>query len=70
MALEINVQWPLQSQLLLNARMVEAISRIALKMGIMTIAEHVEDDSVLEKLKEIGVTHAQGYAIHKPEALV
>lgn len=50
--------------------MVEAISRIARKMGIMTIAEYVEDDDVLEKLKEIGVTHAQGYAIHKPEALV
>ena len=49
--------------------MVEAISRIALKMGMMTIAEYVESDAILEKLKEIGVTHAQGYAIHKPEAL-
>jgi diguanylate cyclase (GGDEF)-like protein/PAS domain S-box-containing protein len=50
--------------------MVEAISRIALKMGIMTIAEYVEDDAILEQLKKIGVSHAQGYAIHKPEALV
>jgi diguanylate cyclase (GGDEF)-like protein/PAS domain S-box-containing protein len=50
--------------------MVEAISRIALKMGIMTIAEYVEDNAILERLKGIGVTHAQGFAIHKPEALV
>ena len=50
--------------------MVEAISRIAQKMGIMTIAEYVEDEAILEKLKEINVTYAQGYAIHKPEALV
>jgi EAL domain-containing protein (putative c-di-GMP-specific phosphodiesterase class I) len=36
----------------------------------IAIAEHVEDEAVLEKLKGIGVIHAQGYAIHKPEALV
>jgi len=49
--------------------MVEAIHRIAQEMGIETIAEYVEDEAILEKLKEIGVTYAQGYAIHKPEAL-
>ena len=49
--------------------MVDAIHRIAREMGIETIAEYVEDEAILEKLKEIGVTYAQGYAIHKPEAL-
>ena len=49
--------------------MVEAIHRIAQEMGIQTIAEYVENDAILEKLKEIGVSYAQGYGIHKPEAL-
>jgi EAL domain-containing protein (putative c-di-GMP-specific phosphodiesterase class I) len=40
--------------------MVEAISRIAIKMGIMTIAEYVENDVVLEIPREVAVTHAQG----------
>ena len=49
--------------------MVEAIHRIAQEMGIKTIAEYVENDAILEKLKTIGVNYAQGYGIHKPEAL-
>ena len=49
--------------------MVEAIHRIAQEIGIKTIAEYVENDAILEKLKTIGVNYAQGYGIHKPEAL-
>ena len=49
--------------------MVEAIQRIAHEMGIETIAEYVENEAILEKLKSIGVNYAQGYGIHKPEAL-
>jgi diguanylate cyclase (GGDEF)-like protein/PAS domain S-box-containing protein len=49
--------------------MVEAIHRIAREMGIKTIAEYVENEVILEKLKAIGVNYAQGYGIHKPEAL-
>ena len=39
-------------------------------MGIKIIAEFVENEIILEKLKEIGVDFAQGYGIHKPEALI
>ncbi|MFV8833636.1 EAL domain-containing protein [Aquisalimonas sp.] len=47
--------------------MVEAIQRIGSVMGIETIAEFVENEAVMERLREIGVTYAQGYGIHRPE---
>lgn len=47
--------------------LVEAIHRIGLVLGIKTIAEFVESDEILEKLKEIGVDYAQGYAIDPPQ---
>ena len=50
--------------------MVESINRIGHVMGIQTIAEFVEDETILEKLREIGVDFAQGYGVHKPEALI
>lgn len=46
--------------------MVEAIKRIAVVMGIQTIAEYVENDEILQKLQSLGVDYAQGYAIAKP----
>lgn len=49
--------------------MVEAINRIGQVMGIMTIAEFVETEEVLEKLKNIGVDFAQGYGIDKPHPI-
>ncbi|HEX7047412.1 MAG TPA: EAL domain-containing protein [Gammaproteobacteria bacterium] len=47
--------------------MVEAINRIGKIIGIRTVAEFVEDDSILEALRQIGVDYAQGYALHRPE---
>jgi len=38
-------------------------------MGIKTIAEFVENEEILEQLKEIGVDYAQGYFVHTPEPL-
>ena len=38
-------------------------------MGKRTIAEFVEDDDVLDRLKEIGVDYAQGYRIDRPHPL-
>ena len=38
-------------------------------MGIQTVAEFVENDAILQKLKELGVDYAQGYGIHRPEPL-
>ncbi|MBS4097897.1 MAG: EAL domain-containing protein [Sulfuricella sp.] len=50
-----------------NHAMVEAIARIAHVMGIETVAEFVEDRSLLSKLEALGVDYAQGYGIHRPE---
>ncbi|MHB1084191.1 MAG: EAL domain-containing protein [Thiobacillus sp.] len=50
--------------------MVESINRIGHVMGIKTIAEFVENETILEKLREIGVDFAQGYGIHRPESLI
>ena len=49
--------------------MVEAIHRIGSVLGLKTIAEFVETDSILQRLRDIGVDYAQGYAIHHPELL-
>jgi len=49
--------------------MVEAINRIAYAMDIETIAEFVENDQVLRRLRAIGVDFAQGFGIHVPEPL-
>jgi len=50
--------------------MVEAIHRVGHVMGLKTIAEYVEDDKTLQKLREIGVDYAQGYGIAKPMPLI
>ncbi len=50
--------------------MVESINHIGHVMGIQTIAEFVENEAILDKLREIGVNYAQGYHIHKPEPLL
>ena len=36
-------------------------------MGIKTIAEYVESQAVMDKLKELGVDYAQGYFLGKPQ---
>lgn len=46
--------------------MVESINRIAHVMGIRTIAEWVEDEGTLTKLRNMGVDYAQGWAIGMP----
>ena len=47
--------------------MVEAITKIAHVMGIKTIAEYVDNQKVIDKLKELGVDYAQGYFLGKPQ---
>ena len=49
--------------------MVEAIHRIAHVMGIGTIAEFVENAEILATLGDIGIDYAQGFGIHRPQAL-
>jgi len=49
--------------------MVKSIAHIGHVMGIKTIAEHAESKEVCEKLKALDVDYAQGFVLHKPEAL-
>jgi diguanylate cyclase (GGDEF)-like protein/PAS domain S-box-containing protein len=50
----------------LDEAMVRAINEISHVLGIATIAEFVESEAILEKLKAMGVDYAQGYAISRP----
>ena len=49
--------------------MVQAFNWIGHVKGLKTIAEHVEDDATLERLREIGVDYVQGYGIARPDLL-
>ena len=46
---------------------VEAIHKIGHVMELKTIAEFVENEEILAKLKEIKVDYAQGYGITVPK---
>lgn len=47
---------------------VTAIRDLTKGMGIMTVAEFVENESILKKLSEMGIDYAQGYHIATPNA--
>ena len=51
---------------LISQAIVEGFNGIAHAMNLKTIAEFVEDETILEKLQEIGVDYAQGYGIGHP----
>jgi diguanylate cyclase (GGDEF)-like protein len=46
--------------------MVKSMNDIGHSLGLLTVAEYVESESILEALREIGVDYVQGYAIHRP----
>lgn len=46
---------------------VRSINEVAKAMGMQTIAEFVENNNILDILKDIGVDYAQGYGVGKPE---
>ncbi|MBR8834806.1 MAG: EAL domain-containing protein [Stigonema ocellatum SAG 48.90 = DSM 106950] len=50
----------------IDSAVVEAINHIGQVMGLKTIAEFVENDAILEKIKALGVNYAQGYGIAPP----
>jgi EAL domain-containing protein (putative c-di-GMP-specific phosphodiesterase class I) len=54
----------------LDCAVVEGISRIGQALGIDTVAECAESPAILARLKDLGVMHAQGYLIHRPEPLL
>ncbi|HSS65348.1 MAG TPA: PAS domain S-box protein [Gammaproteobacteria bacterium] len=49
--------------------MVKSINEIGQVMGKKTVAEFVENEAVLKKLREIGVDFVQGYGIGRPAPL-
>ena len=50
----------------LDLALVRSINDVGKVMGKATIAEFVENDAILEKLRGIGVDYAQGYSIGRP----
>ncbi len=50
-----------------SSSMVSAINQVGHAMNLKTIAEYVENESILKKLKEMGIDYAQGYGINKPQ---
>ena len=54
----------------IDCSMVAAINQIGHVIGIKTVAEFVENEAILEKLREIGIDYAQGYAIDQPKPLL
>jgi len=48
---------------------VQFVNDIAHKRGMKTVAEFVEDEATLDRLKTIGVDYAQGFGIARPRAL-
>lgn len=52
-----------------NLAKVTAINRVAHTIGIQTIAEQVETDDVVLKLREIEVDLAQGFGLGRPHPL-
>ena len=53
----------------MDAAIVQAINNIGHVAGMKTIAEFVENKDIQNRLTEMGVDYAQGYGIHKPEAI-
>lgn len=50
--------------------LVEVVVNAAQRLGLETVAEQVEEDGpTLEVLRKLGVDHAQGYALGRPQPL-
>ncbi|GEM_PF-736124 len=50
----------------IDRAMVKSINDIGQVMGMRTIAEFVENDEIMDMLRDVGVDYAQGYGIGKP----
>jgi len=49
--------------------MVAAINEVGHIMGIKTIAEYVENEQIIKKLRDIKVDYGQGYGIEQPKPI-
>ncbi|MCG8368199.1 MAG: EAL domain-containing protein [Pseudanabaenales cyanobacterium] len=50
--------------------MLESVNHIGHVMGLKTIAEYVENQSILEKAQELSIDYVQGYEIAHPQPLM
>ncbi len=48
---------------------IQAVVDIAMGLGKQTVAEHVGDDATVALLRELGVTHGQGFHLGEPQPL-
>lgn len=48
---------------------VAAVVALAGNLGFDVVAEKIENEEILAQLRELGVTHGQGYHLHRPEPL-
>ncbi len=53
----------------IDAAMVRSINEIGHLLRKQTVAEFVNSDAVIERLRDIGVDYIQGYAVHRPRPL-
>jgi EAL domain-containing protein (putative c-di-GMP-specific phosphodiesterase class I) len=53
----------------IDLAMVKSINEVGHLMGMKTIAEFVENEGILAKLKAVGVDYAQGYGVGRPQPL-
>ncbi|MDP1997015.1 MAG: EAL domain-containing protein [Gallionella sp.] len=49
---------------------VTAINRVAKKIGVKTVAEMVESEETIAKLREVGIDFVQGFGISRPRPFV
>jgi Amt family ammonium transporter len=49
--------------------MVSAINEVGHVMGMTTIAEYAHSPAIVERLREMGVDYAQGFALGIPKPL-
>jgi PAS domain S-box-containing protein len=48
---------------------ITAVNRVAKMIGVKTIAELVENEETIKKLREVGIDYAQGFGISRPRPL-
>jgi PAS domain S-box-containing protein len=48
---------------------ITAVNRVAKLIGVKTIAELVENEETIAKLREVGIDYAQGFGISRPRPL-
>ena len=54
----------------MSQAIVRAVTDIGHQRGLQVVAEWVDSEAIIRALREVGVDHAQGFALHRPEPVV